>query len=327
VRLRAGLPVLWHGPAQVRIGTDPRWAVVLDDLSPSAARALVSLPPGGDERSVLAALRREHVLDDEAAAVVAHLRSAHLLVDGRVGDSADAAVWGLLEADGDGCSVLARRGAARVRVSGLGRLGAGLVMTLAGAGVGRIELDDEATVTRHDIGWAGLTTRDVGSRRSHAVARALHDAAPTVRTDRPGSGPVDLVVLVEHDVADPARHRALVTDGVPHLSVVVREASVLVGPLVLPGRTPCLRCLDLHRAERDAGWPAVAAQLAVRRPQPEETILAAVAGPLAAAQAVAHLDGRPSAVQGAAIEVRLPDVSPRLLQWATHPQCGCTGLP
>ena len=37
VRLRAGLPVLWHGPAQVRIGTDPRWAVVLDDLSPSAA--------------------------------------------------------------------------------------------------------------------------------------------------------------------------------------------------------------------------------------------------------------------------------------------------
>ena len=32
-------------------------------------------------------------------------------------------------------------------------------------------------------------------------------------------------------------------------------------PLVIPGVTSCLRCADLHRSDRDAAWPAVAAQL------------------------------------------------------------------
>lgn len=37
----------------------------------------------------------------------------------------------------------------------------------------------------------------------------------------------------------------------------------LVGPLVIPGRTSCLQCADLHRTDRDAAWPAVATQLRV----------------------------------------------------------------
>lgn len=210
---------------------------------------------------------------------------------------------------------------------GLGRLGASVALTLAMAGVGKIALDDNATVTLRDVGGFGLTMDDVGKRRRSAVARVLHAAAPSVQTPEPGRDPVDLVVLVEHGVADPARHRPLVTEGIAHLSVVVREASVLVGPLVRPGIGPCLRCLDLHRAERDTLWPTVAAQLAVRRTSPEETVLAAVCGPLAAAQALAHLDGRTSAVAGATLEVRLPEVAPRLLTWRAHPECGCGQLP
>jgi hypothetical protein len=34
-----------------------------------------------------------------------------------------------------------------------------------------------------------------------------------------------------------------------------------VGPLVIPGETSCLSCADLHRSDRDAAWPAIAAQL------------------------------------------------------------------
>ena len=324
MRLRARLPVLWHGPTQVRLGTDPRWAVVLCDLSPSAARALTALPEGSDERGIRAGLRSEQVPDSEAEAVLQHLTSARLLVDATGNDSADAATWGLLEADGDGAAVLAARAAARIRVCGLGRLGAALVRTLAQAGVGRIELDDESPVTRHDVGWAGLS--GVGGPRSHAVARLVQEVAPTVRTSAPAGTLPDLVVLVEHGVADPTRHRPLMTDGVPHLSVVVREASVLVGPMVRPGRTPCLRCVDLHRAAADPHWPTIAAQLAVRREQPEETLLAAISGPLAAAQAIAVVDGRRSAVEGAAIELRLPELVPRHLEWDIHPECGCSGL-
>ena len=38
------------------------------------------------------------------------------------------------------------------------------------------------------------------------------------------------------------------------------------GPLVTPGRGPCLRCLDLHRCDRDPAWPALLAQLALPAP-------------------------------------------------------------
>ena len=39
------------------------------------------------------------------------------------------------------------------------------------------------------------------------------------------------------------------------------EQTGLIGPLVLPGATSCLNCADLHRSDRDASWPALAAQL------------------------------------------------------------------
>ena len=55
--------------------------------------------------------------------------------------------------------------------------------------------------------------------------------------------------------------RDLHTAGVPHLPVRVRDGAGLVGPLVIPGVTSCLACADLHRTDRDAAWPAVAAQL------------------------------------------------------------------
>lgn len=319
--------MLWQGPTRVRIGMDPRWSVVLEDLSPSAARALATLPRGADdERSVRAAMRRESVPPDEAAAVLAHLRDARHLVPARTPDSPDTAAWGLLAADGDGAAVLERRRAAAVRVCGLGRLGAAVATTLAAAGVGRLELVDDAPVTRHDVGPSGARLPDVGSPRVSAVARALHDVAPDVQTP-PAGGAVDLVILVEQHVTDPAAHRPLVTDAVAHLSVVAREASVLVGPLVRPGVTPCLRCLDLHRTDADPDWPALAAQLACRAGDAVESVLAAVAGPLAAAQVLAFVDGRTATVEGATLEVPLPDAVPRLARWATHPACGCTGLP
>lgn len=320
--------VLWQGPTQVRVGTDPRWSVVLGDLSPGAARALATLPRAADDaRAVRTALRAEDVPDEEADAVVGHLRAARLLVDPPLPDHPDAATWAMLDADGDARPTLERRRAARVRVEGLGRLGAGLALALARAGVGHVEPVDDAPVTRREVGWAGLGERDVGLPRGAAAARALHDAVPAVRTTPVPRAEADLVVLVEHHVADPARHRPLVTDGVAHLSVVVREASLLVGPLVRPGRTPCLRCLDCHRADADPAWPRLAAQLAVRPEEQEETVLATVGAALAAAQAVAAVDGRTAPVEGATLEVALPDAVPRRTEWSPHPACGCAGLP
>ncbi|MGU3654862.1 cyclodehydratase [Mycolicibacterium sp. A43C] len=71
----------------------------------------------------------------------------------------------------------------------------------------------------------------------------------------------DLVLLADALVADPRVLRDLHAARIPHLPVLVRDGTGLVGPLVLPGVTSCLRCADLHRRDRDGAWPAIAAQL------------------------------------------------------------------
>jgi bacteriocin biosynthesis cyclodehydratase domain-containing protein len=89
-----------------------------------------------------------------------------------------------------------------------------------------------------------------GARVTHS---SLTQAAPPASTH--------LVVLSDFLVADPRVVRGLHTARVPHLPVRVRDGAGLVGPMVIPGVTSCLDCADLHRCDRDAAWPAVAAQL------------------------------------------------------------------
>ena len=49
--------------------------------------------------------------------------------------------------------------------------------------------------------------------------------------------------------------------GITHLPVVLDEDRVRIGPLVIPGVTPCLTCLDLNRTDWDRAWPALLPQL------------------------------------------------------------------
>jgi hypothetical protein len=71
----------------------------------------------------------------------------------------------------------------------------------------------------------------------------------------------DLLVVVS--CGEPARavfeqaHR----HGITHLAVVLDEDRVRIGPLVIPGVTPCLGCLDLNRTAWDRAWPALLTQL------------------------------------------------------------------
>jgi bacteriocin biosynthesis cyclodehydratase domain-containing protein len=144
------------------------------------------------------------------------------------------------------------------------------------------------------------------------------------------------VVLVEPDAADAAAAGPLVTADVPHLSVVVREGTVVVGPLVLPGRSACLCCLDLHRRDRDPAWPRILTQLLRARgqgglPAAEETASTQLGASLAALQVLAALDDngpdhRPAAVS-ATLEVELPDGLLGRREWQVHPACGCLRLP
>jgi bacteriocin biosynthesis cyclodehydratase domain-containing protein len=113
---------------------------------------------------------------------------------------------------------------------------------------------------------------------------------------------------------------------VPHLAVSASEAIGVVGPLVLPGQTACLRCLDLARAERDPAWPLILAQLAGKRIEPLacDAALAAAVAAQAAAQALAFIDAPPGgATVNGTLELVLPSWQWRRRSWQPRPDCTC----
>ena len=133
------------------------------------------------------------------------------------------------------------------------------------------------------------------------------------------------MVLAEVRDAEPAA--TLVRERIPHLAAAAAEAVGVVGPLVSPGRSACLRCLDLTRAERDPAWPLILAQVAGSRLEPQacDTVLAAGVAALAAAQALLFIDtGRPAAaVRNGTLELAVPDWQWRRRTWLPHPRCTC----
>jgi bacteriocin biosynthesis cyclodehydratase domain-containing protein len=160
-------------------------------------------------------------------------------------------------------------------------------------------------------------------------ARIAHSSQPHATVSHAAA---DLVVLTDYLVADPRMVRDLHSRGVAHLPVRVRDGTGLVGPLVIPGVTSCLGCADLHRSDRDAAWPAIAAQLRDTVGVADRATLLATAA-LALSQVnrvIAAVRGRqavpdpaPPAALNATLEFDLNTGSIVARQWTKHPLCTC----
>jgi hypothetical protein len=164
----------------------------------------------------------------------------------------------------------------------------------------------------------------------------VHRVAPEARTADDARRLPDLAVITGRP--DPVLLAGLVRDRVPYLVAHADEAIGTVGPLVLPGRSACARCVDLSKAARDPAWPRILAQASgisgpgtpagtagtVAAAQACDTVLAAATAALAAAQALAFVDRacEPAAVS-ATLEVVLPSWQWQRRAWPAHPACTC----
>ena len=323
----------------MQFGIDPRRARALTGLGKAAA--IVSLLDGSrDTAELVRTAERDGIGREVVQRVTELLASAGVLDDfpaslratlpdylrARMGPELATAALAYGHGDG-GAAVLARRAATFARVHGSGRLGACVATFLAASGVAWVSCAGDGIATAADVTPAGLGHVDVGTDRAAAVARAVRRVAPEARTADDARRLPDLAVITGWP--DPVLVSALVRGRVPHLVVRAEEAIGVVGPLVLPGRSACVRCVDLSKAARDPAWPAILAQASAGSGGPAstqacDTVLAAATAALATAQALALIDRacEPATANGT-LEVVLPDWQWHRRGWPAHPACTC----
>jgi hypothetical protein len=302
--LRAGLLPLWRDRDTIQIGVDPRRAVALTGVGASAA--VIELLDGSRDRAqVIAAAAEAGVPEQLAERMLTSLAAAGVLIDFPAATvralpselrpvllpELAAASLARMDSDGGG-QVLARRAAATVQVAGDGPLSAAIVQVLTAAGV---------------------------------AARL----APLAPARRPGerARPAAPALVVLTALHPPEAVVQLLRDHIPHLAVSAGEAIGTVGPLVRPGTTACLRCLDLARTDRDPAWPLILAQLGRRRPDPPacDAVLTTAVTAQAAAQVLHFLD-RPELTgpaENATLELVQPGWQWRRRSWRAHDACIC----
>ncbi len=147
-------------------------------------------------------------------------------------------------------------------------------------------------------------------------------------TERPVGSGADLVILADALVPEPHLVNDLVLQRVPHLQVRIRDGRGVVGPLVLPGGTSCLRCADLTRRDLDAEWPHLAAQLLGRVGYGSPAMIAATAA-LALRDVEIILGGAADpAPQTLDTTLELDPDSHHIdrRSWPPHPACGCRAV-
>jgi bacteriocin biosynthesis cyclodehydratase domain-containing protein len=320
LRWRSGLARTVRGPHALQLGVGSG-AAVLDGLS-ARDWDLLTLLERGPRRSALPVVAARLGLPTARAEQLL----AALLAQGAVVATGTGPPRRTGGPRGRGPRPWAGVAGAGTAVVGGGGLGIALTVALAAAGAAGAAHLDHGTVRAEDVLPGGAQHADVGRRRAHVAAEAVHRVRPDVRTACP-SVP-DLVVLVSDHVPDAPAGIPLVQQGTVHLPVVLRPDEVVVGPLVVPGAGPCLHCLDLHRRDVDAGWPAAVDQLRASRqaaPAPPPEVSAVVTG-----MCLTLLQGPPAGVPPtlAGVEVVVSGSGRTDWgRWPPHPSCGCVGLP
>ena len=310
--LRAGLLPLWRDPDTIQVGIDPRRGTALGGMT--RAFEVIGLLDGSRDRAqVIAEAGLLGIAAEVTERIITLLAAAGVLVDLAAGTLGtvpqelrrdllpELAAASLARQDGDGgMQLLARRSATSVAVYGVGRI-AGTIIEL--------------------LTCAGLAVRAQSDARTHRRAE------PALKSDGPNLPDLksDVAVLVgsrRQGIVD-----SLQQQGTAHLAVSACEAIGVVGPLVQPGRTACLRCLDLIKADHDPAWPLILAQLATREADPAacDACLATAVAAQAAAQVIAFVDQAPlaDATTNGCVELALPSWQWRRRTWLPHPACVC----
>jgi hypothetical protein len=306
--LRRDTPLLWRTGRTLQVGEAERTVVITDpprDLinwargllgNRTLAECLSDCPDAATGTAMLRALSLAGALDDAAHAPTT---TAHLPRALRDRDQRHAGAARLTYPDQRAETAVDARSAARIGVFGQGPLAHAVRTTLRQSGIGHV--------------------------------RTATPPSSAARIGRNQASGIDLFILAHAWHPDSFDDAGCLALDVPHLPVAAWGSLGTVGPLVVPGHTPCLRCGYLHAADQDRAFPTVHLQRSYARVDtaPVDTALALAVAAHAVMTVCSWVEsgGGPPGDQpqpsSTRLHLRLPGGHLEQHHVAAHPLCGC----
>ena len=222
--------------------------------------------------------------------------------------------------DGGAQEFLARE-AATILISGENRLSRNLLVGLQASGFTNTRLISRAylpaRITGADICGLAVRASDIGKLRRDFTAELIRNSqiARGEQLPKPFPDLIISMVPIEWDYVQ----RWMSEDSCHlHINQIVGK-EIEVGPLVIPGVTPCLRCVALTK--RDNGTSVDHESLRTELPS---AAVALISGLLALAVGEYFSTGT-TAFHAASYwyDLLSPLRPPELRHWEFHPECGC----
>ena len=229
---------------------------------------------------------------------------------------------------------------------------------LFGAGLTRIRFftPDSSTRSRfhsdekiadRDLGISIFDGADIGASKVEKLTELAHRSAilpleesRSVITDDFDSSPSTLIISV--GFPRPDHHQRWLSEDRTFLLVPgYLQGEVRVGPIVIPGRTPCLRCYELNQMENDF-WREQSRQLQLLHPSIDPPKIAShLIASLAAHFALSWLDADDAGKADHPLlgQQHSLSLNPKpahndegegpihTSRWQNHPECGCLWMP
>ena len=353
MRINPNQQALWRTPYEMQLGTGSN-SVILGKLSTAQERLIAALYTGIADKQFALITKQLGLSSKEAQEVVtavddlllqeppnnkkATSKTKPLIAMGD--DFVSSAFADIIRASllhsVDGESVLINRLGRIIHIEDLGRAGLSIALGLAAAGIGNLISHDENKVDSKNIGPTGYPSQLIGQPRVDAL-RSILAASPNQSQISTGKKlseaklqSVDCAVLISQQVTQPRRYSTWMNRDIPHIAATFDAERVWISPMIIPGQTACLFCLDKMRTDADGNWPVIATQLISSNKRFDDSasqLFAAgiiVQKILARADRVAGFNQAQENLIGYSLELISGLVTEH--SWPKHESCDCNAL-
>jgi hypothetical protein len=142
---------------------------------------------------------------------------------------------------------------------------------------------------------------------------------------------IDCAAIIAHEAIEPRRYVQWLNRDVPHLALSFEVDHASVSPLIVPGRGPCLFCLEQARVNLDPSWPVIASQLITTKERLDDSASRLFCAGVAIQKILGHLDfvGAFGQTEKELVGYRLNLASGTIAEfrWAEHEACTCKLTP